>query len=183
MIYLGIALVVLLLVAPIVALLPSARQREQMALRRQAMAAGLRTELTTIDDPDPDQDRYVSVTGKRLEPKLKCIAYRLSRPRPPAWRDLPAVEWSLIRVKDGGWRWQDAPSEALSRTLAEAIPGVAREMPADAVRIDESHYVISVYWLEQGGSEGLDAIVTGLKTLAGTPPHVPPPPEDSMDPS
>lgn len=181
MIYLGIAFVVLLLVAPIVALLPSARQREQMALRREAMAAGLRTELTTIDDPDPDQDRYVSVTGKRLEPKLKCIAYRVSRPRPPEWRDLPAVEWSLIRVKDGSWRWEDAPSEALSGTLADAITDIAQGMPADAVRLDESHYVVSVYWQEKGRSEGLDAIVAGLKTLASTPPHVPPPPEDAMD--
>jgi len=51
MVYLIIGLAVLFIVVPILAVLPSPRQREQLAMRNAARAAGVLVELTSIDDP------------------------------------------------------------------------------------------------------------------------------------
>ncbi len=177
MIYLGIAFVVLLIVAPIIALLPSAQQREQMALRRRAMSAGVRTELTTIDDPNPEAERYITVTGKRLEQKLKCIAYRLPRERPWNWRDLQPMKWSMSRGPDG-WQSDEALPESTSDELRAAVDEALETLPDDAIRVDEEHYVVSVYWCEKGGDGALDAIIESLKKLSAVVAHAPPPEGD-----
>ena len=67
MIYIIIGLVLLLIAAPIIAVLPSKRQKEQMKLRQQAMAQGISVELTSIDDPIPEQKKYITGTGKQLK--------------------------------------------------------------------------------------------------------------------
>ena len=59
MIYLIIGFALLLIIAPIFAILPSARQKEQMNMRRKAMAEGVSVELTSIQDPVPNQDKYI----------------------------------------------------------------------------------------------------------------------------
>lgn len=181
MAYLGIALVVLIIVAPILALLPSARQKEQMALRKGARSAGLRTDLTTIDDPNPDQERYKTITGKALEPKMKCIAYRLPRARPSEWRSLPEVTWAVARTGEKAWTWIQPLPPGLSDELRQTIDAALEKLPADAIRVDEERYMISVYWSERGGTEALDSIVEALKSLAAVTPHAPRPDDDSDD--
>jgi len=185
MVYLGIAFVVLLIVAPIIALLPSARQKEQMALRKAARERGLRTELTTIEDPDPDPGKYRSVTGKELPRELKCIAYRRPRPRPAGWRWLPAMEWAVVRGEpaDGalpdGWRWDVPLPPAASDELRSTLVSTLESLPDDVVKVDESHYIVSVYWLERGGMEAGEQVARALETLTATEAHAPRPAEDS----
>lgn len=172
MTYLGIVLVILVLIAPIWALLPSARQKEQMALRKRAREAGLRTELTTIQDPDPDTDEYTSITGKPLEQKLQCIAYRVPRPRPSDWRSLPAMTWTVVRGP-GGWQWTQPFPEAASAELRQAVDSALEKLPHDAIRVDEERYVVSIYWHERGGEPGVDVIIEALKSISSTMAHTP----------
>lgn len=184
MVYLGIAFVVLLIIAPIIALIPSARQKEQMALRRAARERGLRPELTTIDDPNPDADQYRSVTGKALPAKLRCIAYRCPRSRPDNWRSLPAIEWSVVRAGGSddalpvGWRWEVALPEAASDELRSALTSGLASMPDDVIKVDESHYTLSVYWREKGGMDAFEQIARILTGLAAVEPHAPRPLDD-----
>ena len=80
MVYLFIGLVLLMLIAPIVSILPGKSHKQIMAVRRAAMARGISVELTTIDDPSPDQDKYRTSTGRALPAKLQVAAYKgLSR--------------------------------------------------------------------------------------------------------
>ena len=97
MVYLIIGVVLLLIIAPIIAVLPSPRQKEQMALRQLAMGLGMNVELTRITDPVPKQDKYISSLGKSLEPILKVIAYRKARKMPAEWRRAAIINWAIER--------------------------------------------------------------------------------------
>lgn len=178
MAYVIIVFVVLLLVAPIIALRPSERSREQSRLRRAAMSEGLQTNLTTIADPDPDPEKYLSGTGKPLPREIKLIAYRLGRRRPNNWRKRPTISWVIVRRAGAEasdlpatWQWEaslpDSASDELRSFLTNRIGG----LPDDVVRVEEEDYTISVYWREKGGTEALEAIVSFLKDCRETPLH------------
>ena len=101
MVYLLIGGILLLIVAPIIRILPSRRQKEQMALRRTASSNGLTVELTHIDDPDPDPEKYLSNTGRPLPRVMAVIAYRKPVKKPAEWRRIPAVDWCVVRRQGG----------------------------------------------------------------------------------
>ena len=82
--------------APIIAVLPSKRQKEQMKLRQQAMAQGISVELTSIDDPIPEQKKYVTGTGKQLKAVLPVVAYRIVRQQDRDWRREPEALTQLV---------------------------------------------------------------------------------------
>jgi len=161
MTYLIIGFVLLLIIAPIFAILPSARQKEKMRLRGKAMAAGISVELTSIQDPIPNQDKYISNTGKPLEPILRLVAYRLSRKKPRQWRLVPQIDWALERgeesTKDlpGTWFWVQPKPGAMSEEMENFLVRELACIPGDVVRIDEKNYVLSIYWHENSGEKGL----------------------------
>ena len=95
MVYLIGLFVLLMIAAPIIAILPSAEQKAQMEKRKLAMASNVRVEFTHIDDPDPDPQKYLSNTGVPLERRLAVKAYRLSLRRPAHWRETPSNNWDL----------------------------------------------------------------------------------------
>ena len=80
--YLIVVGILLMIVAPIMAVLPTPSQRKKMALRKAAMSLGINVEITSIDDPDPLQAKYLSSSGKQLPPILNVVAYRVQYVRP-----------------------------------------------------------------------------------------------------
>ena len=173
MVYLAIAVVLILIIAPIFAILPSKRQKEQMALRRIAMSEGLSVELTRIEDPDPDPQKYLSNTGKPLERVMAVIAYRYARRRPANWRQVARVDWCLVRRQGAGgeglppnWTWEAGTTDRLSSAMRSFIGDNLAKLPNDVVRVEEINYVISVYWNEQGGTEAVNAIIGFVKDCA-----------------
>ncbi|MCB1692900.1 MAG: hypothetical protein KDI19_09045 [Pseudomonadales bacterium] len=173
MVYLLIGGILLLIVAPIIRILPSRRQKEQMALRRTASSNGLTVELTHIDDPDPDPEKYLSNTGRPLPRVMAVIAYRKPVKKPAEWRRIPAVDWCVVRRQGGkatglpeGWDW-DVPLPAHANTkLASFVVGALTTLPDDAVKVEERSWIVSVYWNERGGVEGLNAIIDFSKTVS-----------------
>ena len=101
MVYFIIGIVLLVIVVPIFSVLPSARQRQQMKMRQGARAAGVSVDLTTIDDPNPEQDKYISHTGRSIPARLNVAGYRIQRRRQQNWRRLPEVDWCLKRKLHG----------------------------------------------------------------------------------
>jgi len=181
MVYVGIAIVLLLIIAPIIAILPSKRQKEQMAMRRMAMSAGLSVELTRIADPDPDPEKYLSNTGKPLARVMPAVAYRLSRRRPPNWRQVPQVDWCLVRREAANapglpprWAWEEPYDERMSNELKEFFLQNLAGLPNDVVRVDEAKYVLSAYWNEHGGEQAVASIVEFLRGCSQVTPYVPP---------
>ena len=169
MIYIIIGLVLLLIAAPIIAVLPSKREKEQMKLRQQAMAQGISVELTSIDDPIPKQKKYVTGTGKQLKAVLQVAAYRIVRQQDRDWRREPEANWSLERravAQDielpGTWCWLDDKPDNLTPEFIRYLTDKMSHLPEDVVRIEEVNRVISVYWHERSEEAGLQSIVEFL---------------------
>ena len=76
MTYLLIGLVLVLIIAPIVSILPSRSQKQIMQIRQTMMGRGVSIELTEIDDPEPNQAKYQTSTGRQLAAKLKVTMYK-----------------------------------------------------------------------------------------------------------
>lgn len=175
MTYLIIGFILLLVIAPLFAILPSARQKEQMKMRREAMDKGISVELTSIQDPVPRQDKYLSNTGKRLEPLLKVAAYRVVRKKPLEWRLSPVIGWGLERGEEPcpglpePWRWSQPKPDVLSEEMKVFLARELSSLPDDVVKIDEVNYVLSAYWLEGSGEVGLASIVRFLNGCVAIP--------------
>ncbi len=157
MVYIIIGLVLLLIIAPIISIMPTAKQKAQMVKRRQAMANNIRVDLTRIDDPDPDPEKYLSNTGRPLERKCSVTAYRIPRRRPNGWRQAPPTDWAVDRVEGDnslisvlGWRWNGPPDLKVSKDLSEFIVANLSNLPNDVVRVEEKNFIVSVFWNEVG---------------------------------
>ncbi|HAK52538.1 MAG TPA: hypothetical protein DCM54_11645 [Gammaproteobacteria bacterium] len=176
MVYIIIGTVLLLIIAPIVAVLPSARQKQQMAMRRQAMGLGVNVEITSITDPIPKQEKYLSSTGKQLEPNLSVTAYRVARKMPQSWRKIPLVNWTIERRVasegddlPGTWCWDPNKPNDMSKELTDFIVAEIVSMPDDVVRVDENNRIISGNWHERGDVDGVQQIATFLDGCARRP--------------
>lgn len=171
MTWLLIVFILALIVGPILILLPSPRQKEQMAFRAEAKARGITVELCTVEDPHPNPESYLSATGKPLDPVIKCIAYRIARKRPLHWRRTPRISWTLIRTQDahsadlpGGWEWNE-PADELPENLTQALAKELPRLPEDVITVAESNYIVSVNWREKGGSDALEGVCSFLEIL------------------
>ena len=163
--YLIVVGILLMIVAPIMAVLPTPSQRKKMALRKAAMSLGINVEITSIDDPDPLQAKYLSSSGKQLPPILKVVAYRVQYVRPMEWNSPPRRNWVIERRKDneegelpGAWCWGSDPPPELSSKLLSFIIFNLESLPQDVIRVDECSRIISVYWQELGDEQGLQSI-------------------------
>jgi len=179
MIYVAIALVLVLVIAPIISVLPSARQKEQMSLRKIAMSAGFSIDLTHIDDPDPDPEKYLSNTGKPLPRVMPAIAYRLPR---RGMRDVPLMDWCVVRRSDSkldellppGWTWVSGATANMSNEFKTFLHGSLEKLPNDVIRVEEVNRIVSVYWNEQGGTDAVNAIIAFAKHCVAIVPHAAP---------
>ena len=169
MVYIIISVVLLLIIAPIIAVLPSARQKQQMSMRRDALALGINVELTSILDPIPKQEKYLSSTGMQLEPSLSVSAYRMARKMSQSWRKIPTVNWAIERRVSNGdpylpdtWSWGEKKPENMSEELVDFIATEIILLPDDVVRVDEINRIISIYWHERSDSDGVQQIAKFL---------------------
>ena len=172
MAYIIIGFILLLIIAPIIAILPSARQKAMMAKRTEAMAKNIRIDLTQIEDPDPNPEDYISNTGKPLDRKCAVAAYRIPRTRSGNWRQLPSIDWAVNRVRAEsnedpvkGWRWERQPDKKTSNDLNEFIVSNLTGLPNDVMRVEEKKFLISVYWKETGEVQETIDFLTGCAEI------------------
>ena len=163
--YLIVAGILLMVVAPIIAVLPSPNQKRKMVLRRAAMNLGITVEITNIDDPHPFQEKYLTNLGKRLPPVLEVVAYRVHRPRRMEWNGDRRRNWLIERRADnekgelpGTWCWGSEDTPELSSKLLTFIISNLESLPEDVVRVEECSRFISVYWHECGDKKALQTI-------------------------
>ena len=169
MVWIILILVALLILAPAYALLPSARQKNQMFMRKAAMAEGIGVELTHIEDPDPDPDKYLTSTGKPMERKLSVAAYRLPRAHVDSWKKQKRLNWVLVKSgKDfsdlpGGWQWEEGDAHLLPAALSSFIEDRIVNLPGDVIRIDERNGILSLYWHESDEEDAVGRVIDFLK--------------------
>jgi hypothetical protein len=173
MTWLLIIFILALIIGPILALIPSPRQKEQTAFRNEAKSRGISVELCSIEDPDPNPDNYLSATGKRLDPVIKCIAYRIARKRPLHWQRAARIHWKLIQTQGArladlpdGWKWHE-PAVELAEVSRQSLIRCLPQLPDDVIAVEESNYVVSVYWHEKGGTDALEGVCTFLEGFKG----------------
>lgn len=169
MAWLIIILAILLIAGPAYALLPSAKQRRQMAMRREAMGEGIGVELTQIEDPDPDPEKYLSATGRPLDRIMSVAAYRLNRQVEQGWRRQQPLEWCVVRSGiqgsglPAGWEWHDDINSRVTQELKGFIQSHLDNVPDDVIRIDEKNSVVSVYWTESDEEDAPGKVIDFLK--------------------
>ncbi len=176
MTYLIIGIAVLFVIAPIFAILPSKKQKEQMKLRRSAMNEGISVELTSIQDPIPHQDKYLSNTGRPLPPVLAVAAYSMVRRKPNEWRVAPRIDWTLEKRGNSSdlpdnWHWAAARPQEMSEEFSSFLGLQLESLPPDVVKIEEVNYFLSVYWHESSGDAGLSSIVRFLNACTKETPY------------
>jgi hypothetical protein len=176
MAYVIIIIILLVIIGPILSLLPSKRQKQQIAMRKAAMEAGVSVALTRIDDPDPDPEQYLSNTGKPLKRVMAAVAYRRFRPRPDRWRQRPEIAWALNRQQGAaveglprGWQWHDTRLADLPPALNEYLIGGIGGLPDDVIRVEEQKFIISIYWRERADPQGLTKLLDFLRDCAALP--------------
>lgn len=137
-------------------ILPSAHQREQMQLRREAMMKGLQVKLTKIKD--------LAYPGEELH----CVAYRLPRQGKPVAKN---QSWMLYRHGDDreelripGWVY-DNQSGFYRFDDDQAVSKLLAQLPADVMAVEGSAGTTSVYWNERGDSNDLAVIQRTLGEL------------------
>jgi|AntAceMinimDraft_12_1070368.scaffolds.fasta_scaffold34113_2 hypothetical protein len=176
MAYVIIIIVLLVIIGPILALLPSKRQKQQIQMRKAARDAGCSVALTRIDDPDPNPEAYLTNTGKPLERVMAVVAYRRLRPRPGQRHQRSEIAWALNRQRgaqvDGlapGWQWHDTRVTDLPPTLRGYLVDAVSSLPDDVIRVEEQKFIISVYWRERADSQGLAKLIDFLRDCAALP--------------
>ena len=158
-----------MIIAPAYALLPSARQKSQMVMRREAMGEGIGVELVRIDDPDPDPEKYLSPTGRQLDRSIAVAAYRLPRPMPGGWKKPSLVAWTLVRTGKefsdlpDGWQWAEGDANELPQVLTVFIENRISRIPDDVIRIDEINGIVSMYWHESDAEGAVGKVIDFLK--------------------
>ena len=175
MVYVIIGVVMLVILAPIMRIIPSAKQKAAMEKRQIAMKQGIRIAITHIDDPDPDRNKYLSNTGKPLPRKLAVIGYRLPRARPDNWRESGAVDWRLERRSSSveskvPWEEVEPTNSGLPDSLKTFLSENLSKLPFDCVKVEEKNFILTIYWQEQGEvSELIDFLTTcvGLPLSSG----------------
>ena len=101
------------------------------------------------------------------------FAYRMPRRRNEANYEQPPSHWQLVRrggpaapALPAGWQWQDTDLQQLNAPLRHFLETRIAALPADVKRLEESKFIISVYWQEREDGVGLTKIIDFLKDCA-----------------
>lgn len=138
MIYLLIALVIGLAIAPLLHFLPSKRQRALAGLREAAAVGGLFVEFRDMPDSGSAERRPPAVERQLIYYGLRLPPSRGKESRSGAW----------VRAEEG---WRAARGRA-------AVPPVLLEMPAEILAASVDEGSCGVYWRESGDVDTVHTI-------------------------
>lgn|GEM_PF-1486513 len=162
MAFLIIALTVTLVLGSALWVLPSPRERGQMAMRREAMLKGLQVKLTKIKDRE--------YPGEQIQ----CIEYGLAHRRA---QGLKLQTWMLYRQTENdraslsvreagisGW-FYDRDQGSYRFDDSETMSMLLAQLPEDVMAVQCTVGALSVYWQERGEMDDVAAILTVLTGL------------------
>ncbi|PMR75372.1 preprotein translocase subunit YajC [Billgrantia endophytica] len=142
MVWAMIVAVLLLMVAPVMWLKPSTRQRRIAPLRNAAAKAGVKVKL----EKPPLHGIDTAMPG-----------YRWHYPR-----ECPGPHFLLVRDSDAsqalkpcvaGWRWRVEPLRPLPEEAREPLEALLMRLPQDALVVESNEYGITLWWWESQGAE------------------------------
>ncbi len=142
MAYFIILLAIAAVVGPLMAVIPSKRQRALASARDRAAAAGV---WVTLKEPVGIPPRLMRVTDN----PLVCYALRV---RPREARDWQRDTW--VRTRDG---WASASGEPSPLALSD--------LPQGAEVVVAGWDDIRIYWDERGGVSATDSVINCLRLM------------------
>ena len=148
--YFIIFVILAIVVGPVMWLMPSAKQKQQMALREYALKQGLQIKIC-----DLPQSRRKQV---RKEAAIKGVVYRL-----PLVTNKPLTMTSvyLLKKTEEGTEWQGEPPKGLQEHFEIAL----KQCPSSAVGVELSTAGVACYWSEVGGDNAVDQIKSVLSSF------------------
>jgi len=165
-------------IGPLFLLLPSARERQQAALRQYALSLGLKVCSTRLDNPFARPEDRVDASGRPRSPEIDCLGYRL--PLDP--KESPAFlnqEWRLDYSRTPRqpasaasadylpefWYYAVKPKKHPNGLIAERLVRALACLPDPVLALECSPSYLAVCWQEWGGTRQVDSIYQALTIL------------------
>ncbi|MBR2514999.1 MAG: preprotein translocase subunit YajC [Halomonas sp.] len=152
--WLIIVLILMFVIAPVMWLKPSPKQKRQMALRERARKQGV-----TIKMDKPPLHHF----------RGTMPAYRWYYPQ-----DAPGPTFVLLRegsasealeLYHAGWRWRIAPLRTLPDNATEPFKALLERLPQDALVIESTPRSLTLWWWESQNAERFSTYLDDFRQL------------------
>lgn len=152
--WLVIVLILLFVMAPVMWLKPSPRQKRQMALR--------------------DSARQQGVTIKMAVPPLHHFKGTMPAYRWRFGQETPGPDFVLVRDSHAsaaleafhaGWRWRIAPLRPLPESADATLRNLLERLPQDALVLECNSYALTLWWWESQTAERFTSYLGDIMTL------------------
>ena len=142
MVWLVIAMILLVMLAPVMWLKPSPRQRRIVPLRNAAAKAGVKVVL----EKPPLHDMTTAMPGYRW-------SYPAAAPGPRFVLVRDSEAGDVLKPYIGGWRWRIEPLRPLPEAARQPLEALLTRLPLDALVIESSETAITLWWWESQTAE------------------------------
>ncbi len=147
-----VLLAVALIVGPIMMMQPSARQRQEIALRGQAIKLGLRVHILPL-----------KVGAETRHIPAYCLPWKTDRADHRHWLlQRRSFEHELHFWKE--WAWTEGAEG--DKKWHDALRGLLPEMPDTVVAVGNGPQGLCIYWTEKGGQQWVDTFFEVLHPMA-----------------
>jgi hypothetical protein len=154
MVWAMIGLVLLLMVAPVMWLKPSPRQRRIVPLRNAAAKAGVKVKL----EAPPLHGFGTAMPGYRWH-------YPVDSPGPRFLLVRDSEASDALKPYVAGWRWRIEPLRALPASAREPLEALLMRLPQDALVVESSEAGITLWWWESQGAERFQTYVADFRRM------------------
>lgn len=137
------------MLAPILWIIPSPRQKRQIALRELARRSGVQVQIGSL--PQSRRQRV------RKEAQMPGLAYCLMLPKGGR-----LARWRLWFNEEGGY--DDIPQPPVD--VLDKIRRLRDNWPLDVILIEASEHMLKVYWREHNAEPAtVEALVSAMKSV------------------
>nr|WP_298058316.1 preprotein translocase subunit YajC [uncultured Halomonas sp.] len=152
--WLIIVVILMFVIAPVMWLKPSPRQKRQVALRSHITKQGV-----TIKMEKPPLHHF----------RGTMPAYRWHYPQ-----EAPGPDFLLVRDSNAsealapyyaGWRWRIAPLRPLPETATAPLKALLERLPQDALVVQSTPYALTLWWWESQTAERFATYLPAFQQL------------------
>lgn len=184
MVYLGILLVLCLLIVPMLKILPTREEKNQMALRNRARELGLMVQMVKLPEQDqadhsalPNGACYSLARDRNSVPGQHWQAYQLFRQPSQRYlyakrfahaaehdQDISQINHTALADAQDDWceLSDELPHKGENRTRLQSL---LLQLPADVSAVESSEQRCAVFWREHGSEADVEQIRQLLQQL------------------
>ncbi|WP_111414711.1 preprotein translocase subunit YajC [Billgrantia lactosivorans] len=154
MVWLVILAALLLMIAPVMWLKPSPRQRRIVPLRNAAARAGVKVVL----EKPPLHGSGTAMPGYRW-------SYPAAAPGPRFLLVRASEASDVLKPCVADWRWRIEPLRPLPEPAREALESLLTRLPQDALVVESDEAAITLWWWESQTAERFLTYVEDFRLL------------------